>query len=165
MPPVPRAWNPKLLTLGTALGVLVIDQASKAWVMAHLPYGQPVPVLDHWIRLVYIRNPNAVFGISLGQGPVYLLLTLAAIAVLLVLVFLERSRFLLFLYGLFLGGALGNLLDRIRWGEVVDFVDMGIGRYRWPGVYNLADAAISIGIVLYLLHTLRTVKKPQGEAS
>ncbi len=162
---MPSPWKPKLLTLATALGVLLLDQATKAWVMATLPYGRPVPVLDDWVRFVYIRNPNAVFGISLGQGPVYLALTIGAIGVLAFLVILERNRFLLFLYGLFLGGALGNLLDRLRWGEVVDFVDMGIGRYRWPGVYNLADAAISVGIVLYLLHTLRTLRKQQGEAS
>jgi len=162
---VPDTWKPKLLTLATALGVLLLDQASKAWVMAHLPYGHPVPVLDDWLRFVYIRNPNAVFGISLGSGAVYLTFTLLAIGVLLILVFLERSRFLLFLYGLFLGGALGNLVDRLRWGEVVDFVDMGIGRYRWPGVYNLADAAISVGIVLYLLHTFYVWRKQQGETS
>jgi len=153
----------KLLTLATALGVLLLDQLSKAWVMHTLPYGRPVPVLDDWLRFVYIRNPNAVFGISLGHGPVYLVVTLLAILLLVTLVLLERNRFLLFLYGLFLGGALGNLLDRLRWGEVVDFVDMGIGRYRWPGVYNLADAAISVGLVLYLLHTLHAWRKQQGE--
>ncbi len=162
---MPALWKRKRLTLLTALGVLLLDQASKAWVMATLPYGRPVPVLDDWIRFLYIRNPNAVFGISLGNGPVYLTLTLAAILVLVMLVLVEQNRFLLFLYGLFLGGALGNLLDRLRWGEVVDFVDMGIGPYRWPGVYNLADAAISIGIVLYLLHTLYTWRRQQGEAT
>ncbi len=160
----PRTFGPKIQAFLIAGLVLVLDHLSKALVSAVIPYGHSVPILGNFVRLTYIRNPNALFGISLGEHFPYPLAGLIATLVILVALFLEQEPVPIRIFGLFLGGALGNVIDRLRFGSVVDFIDVGIGRYRWP-VFNLADSAITIGLVLYVVYVMWGHRKRQREES
>jgi len=132
--------------------ILFLDQLTKSIVSRTLPLNIPIPVLSTFLQLTYIRNPNAAFGISFGNR--LPLLPLAILAILILLIIFIRSKHETRIehtaVGLILGGALGNLVDRIRFGEVVDFIDVGIKSYRWP-VFNVADSAVTVGIFLLIL--------------
>jgi signal peptidase II len=134
--------------------VLALDQLTKAWLTSFLAPGQSVAVLDDLIRLVHGQNAGGLFGLLQGQALPFALVSLVVVA--LIVAYHARSGhnpYLSITLGLLLGGALGNLLDRVRLGYVVDFVDAGIGSVRWY-TFNVADAAISIAIVLLLAASL-----------
>ena len=118
--------------------------------------GTSIEVLGRFFRLTYIHNPNAVFGIALFGGSFHLILSL--VALILILFVLHRTplsqRGARIALTLILGGAIGNLIDRIRMGEVIDFFEFGIGRYHWP-VFNVADIAITVGVFLLLFSYIR----------
>lgn len=132
-----------------ALIVLTLDQVSKQFFW-HL--GRNFDVIDGFFRVTLVTNSGAAFGMLQG-GRVFLIV--ASIIASLVIMFLagrmpkEETARRVFL-GMILGGALGNLVDRIYPGLVIDFLDMGFGSYRWP-VYNLADSAVTIGGALLIL--------------
>jgi len=110
---------------------------------------QSYPLLGEVVQLTYIRNPGAAFGITLGGRWLYLVLSVIACAVMIYYLFrlspVERwGRYAMMCI---LGGAVGNLIDRAVYGEVTDFIDIGVGAFRWP-VFNVADSAITIGIIL-----------------
>jgi signal peptidase II len=139
---------------GLAAAIVVADQLSKAWIVAGFPFGDPVDVLGAWVRIRYVANTGALFGLFRDQSVLFAALSVAVMA--LIVWYHGRaglgSRWLATLaLGLLLGGAVGNFIDRIRLGHVVDFVDMGFPDgwrfYTW----NLADAAISTSILLLLL--------------
>jgi signal peptidase II len=140
------------LLMTIAAVIVVVDFVSKQWVMAHLPYERPVDLLGPYLRLTYTRNSGVAFG--LGQGtnfPYYIFSIIAAVAI--VAMFL-RSRVpsvgRQIALALILGGALGNLVDRVRFGEVVDFIQVGTDRWYWP-VFNVADSAVTVGVLLFAL--------------
>jgi len=132
--------------------VVAADYVTKQWVMANLVFERPVDLLGPWIRLTYTRNSGVAFGLGAGTSfPFYIFSIAAAVAIL--YLFLRsrvptRSRQIAL--SLILGGAIGNLIDRVRFGEVVDFIQIGTERWYWP-VFNVADAAVSIGVVLFAL--------------
>jgi len=116
------------------------------------------------MNLVHARNPGAAFGIMSGYESVlraafFILISVTALVVILAMVIFSRDGgFLLILgYSLFFGGALGNLVDRIRFGEVIDFLDLHLGSVHWPA-FNVADSALCAGTALFFLHFL--VNKP-----
>jgi signal peptidase II len=137
-----------------ALGVVVVDQATKAIVVANSAPGEPANVLGEWLRIWYVRNDGALFGLFRDQALVFALLSIGVMA--LIVWYHGRavagSGWLATLaLGLLLGGAVGNFIDRIRLGYVVDFVDMGFpGGWRFY-TWNVADAAISTSILLLLV--------------
>jgi signal peptidase II len=133
-----------------ALGVLVIDQASKAWVTGSLDIGEGVELLGEWLRVVHWRNSGALFGLLPQSAPIFAVVSLGVVA-LIVLYHRRAGRGYLttVALALLLGGAIGNLIDRLRFGSVVDFVDMGIGQWRFY-TYNAADAAITTAILLLI---------------
>lgn len=151
-----RRW---LLFGGLAIAVLVADQLSKAWIDAafapattHTPRGTlaaPTPILGEFVRIAKTYNSGGIFGLFGAAAPV---LAVASIGVIgLILYYQSRTirsapLLLTVTLGLLLGGALGNFIDRIRYGYVIDFVDMGIGDFRWY-TFNVADASISLAIV------------------
>jgi signal peptidase II len=140
--------------IGLAALVLALDQVTKAWLTSFLAPGQSVAVVDDLIRLVHGQNAGGLFGLLQGQALPFALVSLVVVA--LIVAYHARSGhnpYLSITLGLLLGGALGNLLDRVRLGYVVDFVDAGIGSVRWY-TFNVADAAISIAIVLLLAASL-----------
>jgi signal peptidase II len=137
--------------------MVVLDQATKAAVSRALPLGRSVPVLSGIVRLTHIQNPGGAFGMFRGAGPAFMFLSIAAVLVLFWTVRRYRTGALASqaALGLVLGGAIGNLIDRLRFGRVVDFLDIGYGDVRWP-VFNVADVAVVAGVALFLLVTLRS---------
>ncbi len=156
---------PLVLLYATALVVIVADQLSKVWVLQVLGNreGSYRPVLDDllWLRLVH--NSGAAFGMLNSAS---LLFAVAAAGVAAgILAYSRRLANASWLVrmglGLELGGALGNLIDRLRFGYVVDFIDVRIEPRLWPFVFNVADAAITVGVVLLLF----TVFRPEPHAN
>lgn len=136
--------------IGLAAGIVVIDQLTKAWLVSFLPPGHSVDVVGDLLRLVHARNNGGLFGLLSGQATAFALVSMVVVA-LIVLYHgrSPRSSHLSITLGLLLGGAIGNLLDRLTRGYVVDFVDAGIGTLRWY-TFNVADAAISFAILLLI---------------
>lgn len=136
--------------IGLAGVVLVLDQVTKSWLTSFLAPGQSVDVLGDLVRLVHSRNFGGLFGLLQGQALPFALVSMVVVG--LIVLYHARSggsTYLSITLGLLLGGALGNLTDRVRLGHVVDFVDAGIGDLRWY-TFNVADAAISFAILLLL---------------
>lgn len=152
-----RARIYDIFALITALIVISLDQWTKSLVVTHLgppDLGPQVSLIGQYLTLYYIRNPGAAFSMFQSNGPV--LLALIAVAVI-VIVYLYLRMFntgsLLYklVFGLIIGGATGNLLDRFTHGSVVDFIWFHIDQIGFSFyVFNLADAAISVGVVLLL---------------
>lgn len=135
---------------GIAAVVVVVDQSTKAWLVANVAQGDVVRVVGDLIRLVFHQNSGALFGLFRDQAIVFGLISIGVIG--LIVAYHARSGRSLYLsvaLGFLLGGAVGNLIDRLRLGYVVDFVDIGIGDLRFY-TFNVADASISTAIVLLL---------------
>ncbi|MGD0247637.1 MAG: signal peptidase II [Candidatus Limnocylindrales bacterium] len=127
----------------------VSDQLLKRWILANYTQDVPSPVLGDWFRIHYIQNAGGLFGLFQGSAPLFALITIAVVAI---LVALEvgsgwRSWLVTITLGLLLGGAIGNFIDRLRFGYVVDFADIGIGTWRFY-IFNIADSAVTIAILL-----------------
>lgn len=148
-----RAWC-------AALVVLFLDQWSKWWVMHALPYdgGRTlIHVCGRWLNLVHAHNGGAAWGMLAGHG--VLLVALACVA-LIAIVWCRKALLLhkptaQWAFGLIFGGVAGNLIDRLRYGYVIDFIDCYLPGYRWPA-FNVADAAICIGAFMYLIWGAKT---------
>ena len=140
--------------VGTAGTVLILDLFTKLIVQQTLHLYESIPVLGDAFRLTYIYNPGAAFGLHVGPYSRYIFLGLAFVALMVLMVMYRHTsgtdRLRLFAIGAIAGGALGNVVDRIRSAQgVVDFLDFGLGNVRWP-VFNIADTAVTIGAVLLL---------------
>lgn len=152
------------MLLFPALLVAALDQATKLLVAAGLPLNSGIPIVEGFLDLVHVRNRGMAFGIMHGfsSASAYILAGASVIAAAFIIVFAERvsqgSRFGLLSLSFILGGAVGNLIDRIRLGEVIDFVDVYVGSYHWPA-FNVADAAITVGTLSLLLLYTRSGKK------
>jgi signal peptidase II len=128
------------------LAVVLLDQVTKALVVANVDRGDRDAVFPG-VELVHVRNRGIAFGLFDGGGALLTVLTLVALAALLVYFALHATRPLLWLAtGLLLGGALGNMVDRTREGAVTDFIDVPL----WPA-FNVADVAITVGVLTLLL--------------
>jgi signal peptidase II len=139
-----------VLFVAIALVVLVLDQLTKAWITSNLTIGESIEVLGEWLRLVHWRNSGALFGLLPQSAPIFAVVSIGVVA-LIVVYHRKAGRGIVttIALALLLGGALGNLIDRLRYGSVVDFVDMGIGQWRFY-TYNVADAAITTAIILLI---------------
>ncbi len=149
------------------LPVLVLDQASKLYIDRHFALYESQTVIDHFFNITYVRNKGAAFGIlsdSAIRIPFFLAITvLAVIAILWYLRQLgEQERLQAFSLRLILAGALGNLIDRIRLGEVIDFLDVHWYQHHWPA-FNVADSAITVGVGLLLIDLWRRERRSQTE--
>ena len=148
--------------------IVILDQASKRIIWEVFKNSGGVDLIDGFLRITLSRNNGAVMGILGGSRAILLTVTIISIAAL--IFFAYRMRYapvLKRLYiGLILGGAFGNLIDRIATGEVIDFIDMGIGSYRWP-TYNVADIAVSVGAVFLIAGFVRATddvfEPPKGK--
>jgi signal peptidase II len=163
------------LPLSVAAGILAVDQATKLAVILNMPLGDQITVLEGLLNLVHARNPGAAFSFLATapdwfRGPFFIGVSL--LAVLAILTVLARSspdewvtRLAL---GGILGGAFGNLVDRVRLGEVIDFIDVHWRAHHWPA-FNVADSAISLSVATIFVHSLffqrdQPVAAPRPEA-
>lgn len=143
-----------------AVAAIFVDQATKILVEKVMRLGQSDAVVGDLFRLTYIKNAGGAFGIFLGGGWFYFVASV--VAVVMILFYLRRFSSGQILprlsLAMILGGALGNLIDRLRSGVVTDFLDFGIGKTRWP-VFNLADAFITVGVILFFISMMRIQKE------
>jgi signal peptidase II len=144
----------------TALTVLILDVLAKYLALQRLLPGRPVPVIDGFFSLTLVLNPGLAFGMladtPAGWRWLVALLSIGALAVLAgvgLRMLPAGGRLIPLALGLIFGGAVGNLIDRARFGAVVDFLDFYWRGYHWPA-FNVADAAISIGVALLALRML-----------
>lgn len=158
----------RLLAIVNAV-ILILDQATKLYVDARFELYESVPVIKGWFHLTYIRNKGAAFGIfadSAVRIPFFIGVTI--IALLVIVWYLRRLRadqqLATFALALVFAGALGNLIDRIRLGEVIDFLDVFWGRHHWPA-FNVADSAICIGVALLIWEMWQEERRIKREKS
>jgi signal peptidase II len=148
------------------VGVVVLDQLSKWLIQQTLVFGQSVPVLP-FFNLVLVYNPGAAFSFlssaSGWQREVFVGIGLAASAFIVYLLRRHASDpMFCFALALILGGAMGNVIDRVVLGAVVDFLDLHLAGYHWPA-FNVADSAISCGAVLLIWDSLRRPRAARQE--
>lgn len=155
------------LLLVVSLVIVVVDQATKVFIMYTMRLHESIPVIPGYFHLTYIRNPGAAFGILASSSSAFRLVffvftAMIALGLLGIIFFRLHPQDLwgqLTISSIF-GGAIGNLLDRLRIGEVIDFLDVSVNGYHWPA-FNVADSAISIGVVSLLI--LFAVEKKNHE--
>jgi signal peptidase II len=157
--PRPRRRRPSIGPLAVGAAVLLVDQLSKEWVLSALPNDEEEGPswFDHNLYIIHVTNNGAAFGLLAGQMVLFVLIALVVAAVIVAYYrFLPRERLWLRVsLGLQLGGALGNLLDRLRHGYVVDFVEV-----RSLPVFNVADASIVCGVLILAYYLLVHLDRP-----
>ena len=154
-----------ILFLAITVLVVLLDQLSKAWILAALRLHEGFSLIDGFFNIVHVRNPGAAFGFLASAPPLFRYIFFIAVtlaAILLILRYLRVSRIeetsLVSALALILAGAVGNLIDRVRFGEVVDFLDVYIGVHHWPA-FNVADSAITVGAACLIMVLLRRRKE------
>jgi signal peptidase II len=127
----------KSIRLIIVAGLVVLsDQITKALVTKYLPLHKNIPVIAGFFDITHILNPGGAFGLMANMSVV-----------------VRTVVFLASAFALIFGGAIGNLIDRVRFGVVVDFLDFYLGKYHWPA-FNIADSAITVGIFIFIYHLL-----------
>jgi signal peptidase II len=147
-----------LVLLALSVGLILLDQATKAHISQTMRLHETIPIIPNFFSLTYIRNPGAAFGLLASSSNGFRLLFFgltSLFALILLATIFSRLRHddwagQLSIAGI-LGGAIGNMLDRLRFGEVIDFLDFYVEGYHWPA-FNVADAAISVGVAFLILH-------------
>jgi signal peptidase II len=157
----PQASSSKWYVL-LALGVLIADQMTKWWAQMSLPMAQPIKVTD-FLNWFLIYNPGAAFSfLSQAGGWQRWFFTVIGIVAAIVIIWLlqknTHDRPFCLALSLILGGAIGNVLDRLLYGAVVDFIDVHYDGWHWPA-FNIADSAISIGATLIVINEIRRAIK------
>ena len=155
-----------LLFAGLVGGVLAVDIVTKELVVRTIGLYQQIPIIGDYVRLTYIHNPGAAFGIEVGEHSRVVFLVLSALALVALGAMYwftpAADRMRLAAIALICGGALGNLLDRVRSeAGVVDFLDVGVGTVRWP-VFNVADIAVTTGAIILALSLWKEEKRVEG---
>ena len=153
-----------MLYFAVAALVVIIDQSTKRLIWEFYQYTGGTDILDGFLRFRLSKNTGAVFGIMSGSRALLIIITIISIIALILFAYRMRhapaSRRVCL--GLVLGGAFGNLVDRLATGEVLDFIDMGIAAYRWP-TYNVADIAVTVGAVLLIIGFIRHPHDSEAE--
>lgn len=138
--------------------VVILDQATKYWVLAKMPLRHSITVIPGFFSLTHVHNPGGAFGFLAQNGGVWrhwLFLGAAVLALGLILYFHHQTPrshpYLALGLSLIFGGAIGNLIDRLRFGEVVDFLDFYILNHHYP-TFNIADSGVTVGVIIFLAH-------------
>ena len=131
--------------------VVLIDQVSKILTKYYMVLHDSKEILGDFLRYTYITNPGMAFGIRIGNKTLFTIFSIIASFVIFIYLLKTRGdkKYVKLALSLILGGAIGNLTDRILYGSVVDFIDVGIGTLRWP-VFNVADSAVTIGMIILI---------------
>jgi signal peptidase II len=147
------------------IGTFLIDQISKILIVNFLtPFDPPVNVISSLLRFKLTYNPYGVFSISLGPNILYYIFSIIGIFILIYIGLSLKDKTSVVVFGIIIGGALGNIFDRLRLDYVIDFIDMGIGNLRWF-TYNFADACITVGAIFLLMRGLFSKKKKDTETT
>ncbi len=157
-------WPRNAVFFLIALLVVAADQLSKMWIRSNLEVGQSLLEVG-FFRLIYVHNTGAAFGLFQGQSFLLTIVALVGVAVILVYALFIYRRFpfldimlIRSALGLVLGGTMGNLIDRLRFGYVTDFISIGI----WPA-FNLADSAVVVGAIIFAYSLLPLSKEGKSE--
>ena len=144
------------------IAIILVDQATKFAVMQNMPLLTGKTIIPGLFNLVHVRNTGSAFSMLAGADPswrlpFFIVSTLLIVGVILFAYSRVRREeyWLRTAYSLIVGGALGNLIDRVRFGEVVDFLDFYLGSHHWPA-FNVADSAITTGAIMLLVSILRS---------
>ncbi len=162
----------RYLQLFLASNVLIIlDQYTKMWVNTHVPKHRFILVIDDFFAITHIRNPGVAFGLGAdwsSEYKTYLFIGFSIIAIVAILIFFhqtpQENKIVRIGLILIFSGAIGNLIDRILYQEVIDFLDFFYGSYHWPA-FNIADSCITIGVLLMLVDLIQAGKTPHAEDS
>lgn len=148
------------LLLAVAMLAVILDQVGKYLIIAHVDMYETITVIPGFFNIVHVRNPGAAFGLFANQAPMIrnIVLISASVVAMVVILYLFHQTpatypLLSAGFAMILGGAAGNLIDRIRWGRVVDFLDLHLGSFHWPA-FNIADSSISVGIVIFAYYII-----------
>jgi signal peptidase II len=160
-----------IILFATVAVMTLLDFITKAYISSTMFLHESFVVIGGFLNITYVRNPGAAFSFLADAPPVFrfvFFVTVTVLAIILVLTYITRSKieepFMTFALSLILSGAVGNLIDRVRFGEVVDFIDVYIGSHHWPA-FNVADSAISVGAVILLLEMFRGTKRQNDSNS
>jgi signal peptidase II len=153
----------RLLAITSAI-ILILDQASKFYIDSRFRLYESVTVIENFFNIVHVRNKGAAFGFLADSSfrlPFFILVAIVAGGA--IIWYLrkhvrEEQRLLQFALSLVFAGAIGNLIDRIRLGEVIDFIDVHWYQYHWPA-FNVADSAITVGVTLLLIDMWREERR------
>ncbi|SHJ61763.1 signal peptidase II . Aspartic peptidase. MEROPS family A08 [Anaerobranca californiensis DSM 14826] len=150
-------WSGAMLILFIIIITLILDQWTKYLITSQMILNQSIPVINNFFHITYVKNPGAAFGILPYQTTFFIIVTVLVVVVLGYYAFsLNKNQLLLKVaFALQIGGAIGNFIDRIRTGYVVDFLDFKI----WSPVFNVADVAIVLGVSLFALQVVTEIIK------
>ena len=151
----------KYIKLAVIAGVVIIlDQITKILILKNVPLYHSITIIPGFFNITHIHNPGGAFGFMAHQDSSlrnFIFILLSSFAVCLIFYFYKNTNrthpFLASGFALIFGGAIGNLIDRIRFGKVVDFLDVYIRNHHWPA-FNVADSAITVGITIFIFHLL-----------
>jgi len=147
------------LALASITGIIILlDQVTKLQIMQTMRLHESIPVIPNLFSLTYIRNPGAAFGLLAGSSNAFRMVffgltSIFALGLLgtILLRMPEHDWMGRVSVAGILGGAIGNLIDRLRYGEVIDFLDVYVENYHWPA-FNVADSAITVGVIFLIIH-------------
>ena len=145
-----------MLLYALIIGIIIIDQWTKWIIKSSFSLYQSQPVIEDFFYLTYITNEGMAFGLTLPGGKhVLLILTILLTGFIAGYLWNERNGHPFIKYGLALifSGAIGNLIDRLIYGKVVDFIDIMIGDFNWY-IFNVADTSVTVGMCLFVLHSI-----------
>jgi signal peptidase II len=144
-----------LIMVATGILVIILDQLVKHWITQNLKIGgPPIPILGSILELMYVQNRGVAFSLLEGRESLYVLIAIAVAVIVWLYWRLRNSSSLLIkvIFGLIIGGAIGNLIDRLRLGYVVDFIHFQIPSIGFSfAVFNVADSSISVGVFLLIV--------------
>jgi len=147
------------------VGAFLVDQICKILIVNTLtPFDPPMNVIGTVLRFKLTYNPFGVFSISFGPSALYYILSIIGVVFLTIVGLSLKDRTSVVVFGVIIGGALGNIFDRVRLDYVIDFIDMGFGNLRWF-TYNCADAFITVGAIFLLVRELFFRKKDRSATS
>ena len=158
------------MLIAIVAAVVGADQFTKLWVVTHFGLFESREIITGFFHLTYLTNTGAAFGMLAGEQSVlrqFFFIGVAVVALLAMAWFYRKLKKKSSLYtaaiGMISGGAIGNLIDRIRLGSVIDFLDFFVGKYHWPA-FNVADSAISVGVGLFFLASYLDEKRQKKES-
>lgn len=140
--------------------VIILDQITKSLILGNIPLYHSINIIPGFFNITHIHNPGGAFGFMAQHDSSLrnlLFLLLSSLAICFIIYFYKNTSrthpLLASGFALILGGAVGNLIDRIRFGKVVDFLDFYVRSYHWPA-FNVADSAITVGVTIFIFHLL-----------